>query len=281
MTKSNKKQYMLAVLVAALGYFVDIYDLLLFSIVRVQSLKDLGFTTELELLEKGVFLINCQMAGLLIGGVLWGVLGDKKGRLSVLFGSIIMYSLANIANGFVNSIEAYAILRIIAGIGLAGELGAGITLVCELMPQKIRGYGTTIVAGIGLFGAVAASTIAGLVEWKTAYIIGGVMGLSLLLLRIGVSESGLFESVKITEVKRGSFFALFKKKESLKKYISVILAGVPIWFTIGILITFSPELGAAMGMTELPQAGKAVLFSYVGLAIGDLASGVLSQVLSS
>ncbi len=267
-------------LVAALGYFVDIYDLLLFSIVRVPSLRSLGVQGD-DLLRAGERLLNMQMTGMLIGGLLWGVLGDRRGRISVLFGSIFMYSAANIANAWVESVEAYAWLRFIAGIGLAGELGAGITLVSEIMPKETRGYGTTIVAAIGILGAVVAALVGDAFDWRVSYIVGGVMGFALLALRIGVYESGMFESVRQTGSSRGNLLHLFNTWERARKYVSVILIGVPIWYVIGILITFSPEIGTALGMTDAPTAGKAVMYAYIGLAVGDLGSGFLSQWIGS
>ncbi|MCC6558828.1 MAG: MFS transporter [Polyangiaceae bacterium] len=270
----------LAILVAALGYFVDIYDLVLFSIVRVKSLEGIG-VAKADLLEQGVLLLNMQMAGMLVGGILWGMLGDLRGRLSVLFGSIFLYSIANIANGLVNSVEAYAALRLLAGIGLAGELGAGITLVSEIMHREARGYGTTIVASIGICGAVVAALVGDMFTWRTAYFVGGGLGLALLLLRIGVYESGMFEAVKKQAVRRGNVLMLFSTAERARRYFSVILIGVPIWYAIGILITFSPEIGKGMGMTDAPNAGRAIMFAYIGLAVGDLASGAISQVMRS
>jgi MFS transporter, putative metabolite:H+ symporter len=270
----------LSILVAALGYFVDIYDLILFSIVRVKSLQAIG-VPDGELLGTGVFLLNMQMTGMLLGGVAWGILGDKRGRLSVLFGSIFLYSAANIANAFVDSVTAYAVLRFIAGIGLAGELGAGITLVSEIMPSHSRGYGTTIVASVGILGAVVAVLVGDLFDWRVAYIVGGVMGIALLLLRIGVAESGMFQQVRASNATRGNFLSLFATRRRAFRYLNVILIGMPIWYVIGILITFSPELGRAMGMDPPPSAGRAVLFSYLGLAVGDMSSGWLSQVLRS
>ncbi len=279
--RSLDRSVVLAVIVAALGYFVDIYDLLLFSIVRVNSLKGLG-VSDADLLSKGVLLINTQMAGLLIGGVLWGILGDRRGRLSVLFGSIALYSTANIVNGFVQNVEQYAILRFIAGIGLAGELGAGITLVAEILPKHLRGYGTTFVASIGILGAVFGGLVGDLFDWRVAYIIGGVMGLLILLLRVGVTESGMFAKIKTHDsVERGDFRLLFKSRTNLVKYAAVILIGVPIWYVVGILLTFTPEFGREWGMTEIPTAGKAVMFGYLGLAIGDFASGLMSQFAKS
>jgi MFS transporter, putative metabolite:H+ symporter len=268
------------VIIAALGYFVDIYDLLLFSIVRIPSLKALGLSGEL-LMKEGIFLINVQMAGLLVGGILWGILGDKRGRLSVLFGSILMYSLANIANGFVTSVPQYAILRFIAGVGLAGELGAGITLVAEILPKHIRGYGTTLVAAVGLFGAVLAYFVAKYTNWMVAYWIGGAMGLSLLLLRYTVAESGMFAETKQKNVARGNFFLLFSNKQLFVNYLRCIFIGLPIWFVIGILITFSPEFAASLNMPEPVEAGKAVMLCYIGLSVGDLNSGSISQYLKS
>lgn len=271
----------LAVLVAALGYFVDIYDLILFSIVRKPSLLGLGVPAD-QVLDKGVLLINMQMGGMLVGGVFWGILGDKRGRLSVLFGSIILYSLANIANAFVPNVEAYAVTRLVAGIGLAGELGAGITLVSESLPKETRGYGTTIVATVGITGAVVGALVAGLVKWQTSYLIGGGLGLALLVLRIGVFESGMFEKVKAqAAVARGNFLMLFSSRRRAMRYLAVILVGVPIWYAVGILVTFSPEIGAALGMKPAPEAARSVMFCYIGLALGDFGSGALSQVMRS
>lgn len=268
------------VLVAALGYFVDIYDLVLFSIVRVKSLKGIG-VPDAELMEKGIFLINTQMIGMLIGGLIWGILGDKKGRISVLFGSIFLYSAANIANAFVNSVEAYAIIRFIAGVGLAGELGAGITLVAESMSKEKRGWGAMIVASVGLLGAVMAALVGDYSTWQTAYIVGGVLGIVLLLLRIGVHESGMFKNIKQDEIHRGDFIRILKDKEKLKRYVQCVLIGVPIWFLVGIPVTFSPEFGKALGIAAPLSAGKAIMFCYAGLAIGDLLSGFLSQYYQS
>jgi MFS family permease len=267
-----------SVIVAALGYFVDIYDLVLFSIVRIPSLRDLGITSQEALLEDGVMLLNMQMAGMLIGGVAWGVLGDKRGRLSVLFGSIFLYSVANILNGFVSSIPMYAVLRFVAGLGLAGELGAGITLVSEVLPKEKRGYGTMIVATIGISGAILAGLVGEYFGWRTAYFIGGGLGLLLLFLRIGVYESGMFKNIKdAAHVTRGNFLSLFTNKKRFWKYLKCILIGVPIWYVVGILITFSPEFGIAMGMAETVSAAKAVMSCYLGLVFGDFLSGFLSQ----
>ncbi|MCC6521814.1 MAG: MFS transporter [Polyangiaceae bacterium] len=271
----------LAVVVAALGYFVDIYDLILFSIVRKSSLLGLGVPPE-RVLDTGVLLINMQMGGMLLGGIFWGILGDKRGRLSVLFGSIVLYSLANVANAFVPNVEAYAVTRFIAGVGLAGELGAGITLVSESLSKETRGYGTTIVATVGITGAVVGALVAGLVPWQTSYLIGGGLGLALLVLRIGVYESGMFEKLKATRgVSRGNLFLLFSSWRRASRYLGVILVGVPIWYAVGVLVTFSPEIGAALGMSPAPEAAKAVMYCYIGLALGDFGSGALSQLLRS
>ncbi len=277
----DKKKVFAIVLVAALGYFVDIYDLILFSIVRVASLKSLG-VPDVQMLDTGVLLLNMQMGGMLVGGILWGILGDKRGRISVLFGSIFLYSLANILNGFVTNVEMYAVLRFIAGVGLAGELGAGITLVSEVMPKTKRGYGTMVVASIGVMGAVAAALIVELTEWRTSYFIGGGMGLAILILRFGVYESGMYNSIKeASHVGKGEFIKLFTEKGRFLKYLYCILIGLPLWFVVGILITFSPEFGKAFGITEPISAGKAVMFCYIGLVFGDIFSGTLSQVLKS
>ncbi|MDE2143542.1 MAG: MFS transporter [Elusimicrobia bacterium] len=277
---ASRRNVLLAVVLAALGYFVDIYDLILFSIVRVPSLKGIG-VADAELLNTGVALLNWQMGGMLIGGVLWGILGDKKGRLSVLFGSIAVYSAANIANGFVHTLPAYAALRFIAGVGLAGELGAGITLVCELMPKDTRGYGTMAVAGVGIVGGVAAGLVGDFFTWRTAYFVGGGLGLLLLTLRVGVYESGLFDKLSRSTARRGDFLMLFSSWKILWKYACCILLGVPVWFVIGILATFAPEFGKALGMPVLPTGGHAVMWLYAGCALGDFASGGLSQWLRS
>ena len=270
----------LTILVAALGYFVDIYDLILFGIVRVKSLKGLGVDPD-RILGTGLNLLNAQMIGMLIGGILWGLCGDKRGRLSVLFGSIILYSVANIANGLVTSIPQYAVARFVAGVGLAGELGAGITLVSEVMGREARGYGTTVVASVGVLGAVVAALVGDSFSWRVAYFVGGGLGLALLLLRVGLFESGMFEQTKARDVRRGDFFAFFTDANRLRRYLAVIFIGVPIWFVIGILVVLSPELGKDLGMTPVPQASRAIMFTYIGLSVGDFASGALSQVLRS
>lgn len=270
----------LPVIVAALGYLVDMYDLFLFSIVRVPSLTDLGLTGA-NLLEDGVLMLNMQMAGLLIGGIFWGILGDKKGRLSVLFGSILIYSLANIANGFVQTVPQYAVLRFIAGIGLAGELGAGITLVSEILPRRIRGYGTTMVATLGVFGAVLAYFVADIFAWRASYFIGGGLGLVLLVMRVRVFESGIFLKTKSADVQRGNILMLFNNGERFLRYLKCILVGLPIWFVVGVLITFSPELGEAMGLDAPVKAGIAVILSFASQAFGNITSGLLSQYTQS
>lgn len=275
MQESGSKHISAIVIVAALGYFVDIYDLILFSIVRISSLKSLGVSGE-ALLSDGVLLLNMQMAGMLLGGIIWGVLGDKRGRISVLFGSIIMYSVANILNGFVTDVNQYAVLRVIAGIGLAGELGAGITLVSEVMSKESRGYGTTIVASVGILGAVVAALVADFFDWRTAYFVGGGLGLLLLFLRIGVYESGMFKNIKNDEISRGQFQHLFTNWARFKKYLKCILIGAPLWFVVGVLMTFSDAFAKQLGIEGIAPA-KSVMFCYIGLAMGDLLSGYLSQ----
>lgn len=274
---------LMTLVVAALGYFVDIFDLLMFSIVRIQSLEDLGIPAD-QILEKGIFLINIQMAGLLVGGILWGIWGDKMGRISVLFGSILLYSIANIANGFVEDVNTYALLRFVAGIGLAGELGAGVTLASELFPRAWRGLGTTFIASIGVSGAVFAGLVHHLTDdWRMCYIIGGCMGLALLVLRINVRESGLYQKMSKTAEKgsRGNFLKLITTPKLLVRYLAVILVGAPLWGIVGLFITFTPEFARDFGMTEIPLAGTAVMACYAGLFVGDALSGILSQWLRS
>lgn len=276
---SDKTKLAAAIVVASLGYFVDIYDLLLFSIIRVASLKDLGLTGQ-HLTNTGILLLDIQMIGMLIGGIAWGILGDKKGRLSVLFGSILMYSIANIANGFTHSVAGYATWRFIAGLGLAGELGAGITLVAELMPKGKRGYATTLVASVGISGAVVAYFVSDLFQWRTSFFIGGGLGLLLLLLRIGVAESGMFTQARAT-ANRGNFLGLFRSRRNLFKYLRCILIGVPLWFVVGVLVTLSPEFGKLLGVKGEISGGLAIAWCYGGMALGDVVSGLLSQLLKS
>jgi MFS transporter, putative metabolite:H+ symporter len=280
MTKAHSKVLSIPVLVAALGYFVDIYDLVLFSIVRKPSLKSLGLIDS-DIETKGLWLLNIQMIGMLIGGIVWGILGDKKGRLSVLFGSIIMYSCANIANGFVTNITQYGALRFIAGIGLAGELGAGITLVSEILHKDQRGWGTTIVATVGVSGAILASILGLNFDWTTCYIIGGILGFALLALRFGVFESGMYCEAKAASSSMGSLRLLFSNSKKIAKYVKCILIGLPIWYCIGILITLSPELGKELGIVGNIQPPYAIMYCYAGVTLGDLASGVLSQLVKS
>ena len=268
----------LPVLVAALGYFVDIYDLLLFSIIRTRSLENMG----LDAKSVGAYIISVQMAGLMLGGILWGVMGDKKGRLSVLFGSIVLYSLANIANGFVQTESQYAWARFIAGIGLAGELGAGITLVSELISKEDRGKATSIVAGIGLTGAVAAYFIAHAFDnWRICYFIGGGLGLCLLLLRVTVFESGMYQNMQQSNIAKGNFFMFFTNWGRFKKYLLAILIGLPTWYVIGLLITFSNDFGVSFHLIDKVDAGKSVMLAYVAISVADLLIGFISNWLKS
>ncbi|MEP7253823.1 MAG: MFS transporter [Ginsengibacter sp.] len=278
---NNKQTAILSlpVIVAALGYFVDIYDLLLFNIVRIPSLKSLGLSAA-AIDKQGEFIIGIQMVGLLIGGIIWGIAGDKKGRLSVLFGSIILYSIANIANGFVHTVPQYAVARFIAGIGLAGELGAGITLVSELLKKEQRGIGTSLVAGIGLTGAVVAFFISQNFDWRVCYFIGGGLGILLLFLRISIFESGMYKALE-KNVSKGNFLMFFNNGKRFKKYICSILLGLPTWYVIGILIAFSNRFAKNFGLTEDINPGKATMYAYIAISIGDVLAGLVSQWLQS
>lgn len=282
MVENNSSSRILnaAVVVAALGYFVDIYDLLLFGFVRVKSLRDLGFEGQ-ALTDTGISLLNWQMAGMLLGGLLWGVLGDKKGRVRVLYFSIFLYSIANILNGFATSAADYAVYRFLAGIGLAGELGAGITLVSEVLPKNKRGYGTMLVASIGLSGALLAWVIDQFFPWRTCYFIGGGLGILLLVLRISVSESGMFRQVQQSGgISRGNFLALFTNWNRFVRFARCLLIGFPTWYVVGVLITLAPEFGQAKGLRGI-TGGNAIAACYTGLILGDIASGLLSQYLRS
>lgn len=281
MTEKKYGIFSLPVIVAALGYFVDIYDLLLFTIVKKPSMLGVG-TTDATMLVDSTRVINWQMTGLLLGGILWGVLADKKGRLSVLFGSIILYSLANFATGFVQTVNQYAACRFIGGLGLAGELGAGITLVSELLPKNKRGVGTSLVAGIGLSGAVAAYFTYQLTDdWRLCYKIGGALGIGLLLLRVSVAESGMFREAKEQKVARGNFFMLFNNGKRLKKYVFAILIGLPTWYVIGILVNQSDRFGKAMFDSTTIDSGRSIMFAYAAIAIGDMLVGLVSQYFKS
>lgn len=274
-----KEVFNSAVVVAALGYFVDVYDLVLFLVIGQKSLLAIGVAQE-SVVKQFELLLDVQMGGMLLGGLVWGILGDKKGRLSVLFGSIITYSLANIANGFVTSIESYIVLRFIAGFGLAGELGAGITLVSEIMSKENRGYGTMVVASIGVTGAVVAALV-GQIGWQIAYWMGGGLGLSLLLLRIGVFESKMFDRTQSEHISKGNFLALFKNGKTAFKYLNCILIGLPVWFIIGKLVGLSPQFAKELEVVGVIETGTSVLLCYSGLILGDLASGAISQLLKS
>jgi putative MFS transporter len=269
------------IIICSLGYFVDIYDLILFSIVRIPSLQSIGVETS-ELMSKGVTLLNLQMGGMLVGGLLWGIMGDRKGRVSVLYGSILLYSLANIANAFVTTYPAYAALRFLAGVGLAGELGAAVTLVSELMPKARRGYGVALVASVGILGAIFAAFVSEVFSWQTAYLVGGAMGLSLLVFRMKMKDSILFETVRQTAaVQKGNFFMFFTSRERFLRYVSCIFIGAPNWFIIGVLVMFAPEITASLSPTEPILVAKGVGWLYLGLSLGDLASGFLSQWIGS
>ncbi|MDB5156582.1 MAG: transporter [Mucilaginibacter sp.] len=263
------------VLVASLGYFVDIYDLVIFSIVRLRSLQEIGVPAD-RIEADGNYIINMQMFGLLLGGILWGIIGDKLGRIKVLFGSIFLYSIGNIVNGMVHDVNSYAIIRFVAGIGLAGELGAGITLVSETLSKERRGYGTTIVAMIGLLGAVAAAWV-GHYNWRTAYYVGGGLGIVLLLLRMGTFESGMFKNISDKDVSKGNILMLFNNRKRFLKYLYCILIGAPLWYVVGVLVTKAPEFGKELGSTEPLSAGTGILFTYVGISVGGVFAGLLAQ----
>ncbi len=275
-----KKSAILILIVASLGYFVDAYDLIVFAVIGKASLTELGFQgTELDKIT--LLLFDIQMIGLLFGGIFFGVLGDKKGRLSVLFISILMYSLCNIMNGFVSNIYLYGLLRFFAGVGLAGELGVGVTLVAETMPQNIRGYGTSILAATGVLGAVTAGLVGDYFYWRHAFFFGGGLGLLLLLLRVGTFESALFLHTKKEDVARGNISLLFKNGENRKKYLLSLLVGIPVFFVVTILMQLAPSLSKELGIQGVVTTGKAVVYIYTGLAIGDMLCGFVSQKLQS
>lgn len=275
-----KRHIWLAIIASALGFFVDLYDIMILSVVRKPSLLAMG-VAETDLLSKGVWLINIQMAGMLIGGFIWGIIGDKMGRLSVLFGSIILYSTATFANAYAPNFEIYLLLRFLAGIGLAGELGAAITLVTEQMPQKFRGIGPAIIGGCGMLGAIFGAYIGGEYSWQFTYQLGGGLGFVLLILRLGVLESGLFNEMKGKTSNRGNLRLLFKNKDYIKKYISICVLGFPVWYVNGVVMTFTPEIAKAWGMTQAPTVSEVVIYYFLGLTFGDLTGGFVSQYFQS
>lgn len=281
--QQSPKQYgvfSLPVIIGALGFFVDVYDLLLFSIIRKPSLEALHLSPE-EVLSQGEIIISVQMIGLTLGGILWGIMGDKKGRLSVLFGSIVLYSLANIANGMVQTVPQYILMRLLAGIGLAGELGASITLVSEMLPKEKRGIAASVIAVVGVFGAITAFFVyQSFKDWRLCFYIGGGMGLLLLFLRANIMESSMYDSVKSAGIERGNFIMLFKKKERALRYLKGVLIGLPVWYAIGILVTFSDKFGHEFGIEGI-EPGKAIMYQYFGIAFGDLSAGLLSNYLKS
>jgi putative MFS transporter len=281
MMTTKNRGLILAVIAAALGYFVDLYDIVLFGVVRIASLKDIGIVGD-ELITKGILLLNLQFVGMLIGGVVWGIIGDKLGRKVALLSTIALYSTSNILNGFVTDINTYAFLRFVAGFGLAGELGAGITLVSEILPKRFRGYGTTVISFLGLVGALSASFIGSSFDWRVAYFVGGAMGLLVLALRLfALRESEMFEEQKKSTHKRGDILILFKSKTLLLKFLAVIAVGIPIWYVSGIIITFSPEVGSALNLTRAITAAETLKWQAIGLAIGSGLSGIVSEMIKN
>ena len=281
MTKKQLSILSSPVIVGALGFFVDVYDLLLFSIVRKPSLESFHLSQE-AILHEGEWIISLQMFGLMIGGFFWGVMGDKKGRLSVLFGSILLYSLATIANGMAQNVFQYSMARFIAGLGLAGELGASITLVCEMLPKEKRGIASSVIASVGVLGAISAFLVFKLCnDWRICYYIGGGMGLLLLFLRMGIFESSMYSELTTSEIPKGNVWMLFNNRSRFFRYIKGVAIGLPVWYIIGILITFSDKFGKELGVTEVIEPGKAIMYQYMALCFGDLSAGLISNLIKS
>jgi MFS transporter, putative metabolite:H+ symporter len=279
MKQRSTSLFQLAVLVSAMGFFVDVFDLLLFGIIRKPSLAALGLPPK-QVLTTGELIISVQMVGLVVGGVVWGILGDKKGRLRVLFGSILIYSLATMLNGLVASIPPYLLLRFIAGVGLAGELGAGITLVSEILPKQKRGMASALIASFGILGAITAVGLSRIFGWRELFYMGGFLGLILLVLRLSVQESSLYTDMKGAEVESGNFLMFFTNRRRFMRYLKCILIGLPTWYIIGVIITFSDQFGAAFGIPDI-DPGVSIMFFYLALAFGDLSVGLVSQALRS
>lgn len=270
----------LPVIIGGLGYFVDMYDLVLFSVVRVPSPRDMGIA-EQSIMNIGVTLFNAQMLGMLLGGILWGVFGDKYGRVKTLYGSILIYSTANLLNAFISGVPAYAFLRFIAGIGLAGELGAAVTLVVETLPKDRRGYGTTIIASVGILGALPAALITQYFSWRAAYFIGGVLGFVLLIMRFRLQDSMIFKEALTNQIRRGNFISLFTNRNRAKRYLKWVAVGIPLWFVLGILVVFAPEITSELNVSGTVIVATAVIYQFVGAACGNVIAGLLSQYMGS
>jgi MFS transporter, putative metabolite:H+ symporter len=279
-TTISNKAIALGIIVSALGFFVDLYDIMALAAIGENSLRSIGIA-EAAIKKELTYLQSMQMWGMLLGGFLWGIIGDKYGRLKVLFGSIILYSVFTLLNAFVTGINGYAACRFFAGLGLAGELGAGITLVSEQMRKEKRGLGPAIIAGFGVLGAIVAVIIGKNYDWKTVYIVGGTLGFGLLLLRLGVVESGLFTIARKSNIARGSFMVILKNKEHLKKFACILLVGMPGWFVNGVMMQLSNFISKSMGMNPLPDKGKVIIYFFIALSLGDVMGGVVSQWLKS
>lgn len=280
MHKKEFRLFSLPVIVSALGFFVDVFDLLLFGVVRKPSLHDIGLTED-GILSQGELLLSIQMVGMVLGGIAWGILGDKKGRLKVLFGSILLYSIANILNGFVQTTDQYIIIRFIAGFGLAGELGAGITLTSEILSKEKRGLAAALIAVAGVLGGVAAALLYKTIgDWRMLYFIGGGLGLALLVLRIAVAESSIYDAVRGSNVQLGNFLQFFTSKERFYRYMKGILIGLPVWYIIGMLVSFADQFAIRMGIPNI-KPGDAIMYQYIGLGLGDVTAGLLSNILKS
>jgi putative MFS transporter len=275
MTKLSRFNIFLVLFVASFGYFVDVYDLWVFAAVRVASLKDLGVPTA-EIMPTGILLLNLQMGGMLLGGILFGVLGDRMGRTRVMFFSILTYSLATLANAFVPNVETYAVLRFLSGIGLAGELGLGATLISEILPKEKRGLGVGVLVGFGVMGPMAAGLAAQAFDWKTCYLIGGILGLALLALRVRVAESPIFQEAEKTATRQGDLRLMFESPTRLWRFLGCVALGLPTWLVFGILITFSEEI---LGSLSLPALAAPILLVYCNIAmpIGNFVTIGVSQ----
>jgi MFS family permease len=277
-TAQYSRKDILMISVAALGYFVDLYDMLIFSSERVEALGSIGVAKQ-KMGEVGLMLQNYQMLGLVIGGFLFGILADKFGRLRVLFASILLYSVANIGNAFVTNVPAFAVARLIAGIGLAGELGVALSWISESLKPQQRTIATTIVSAFGLLGGVVAAIMATHFHWQTSYMIGGIMGLVLLAFRVSLNESKLFEQTRQSSAKKGNLFQLLSNKKQLKKFVLCVLSGAPAFVLLSIYVTLAPEFGAAFGITEQISVAHGIMVFLIVFAMSDVACGLLSKIM--
>lgn len=284
-TKHKEQSIALLILVASLGYFVDAYDLIIASVVRSSAIVELGLAQvgTPEHTKYAQLFEYVQSAGILLGGIIFGVYSDKKGRKKALYYSIAIYSIANILNGLLSASvpfvgTVYCILRFICGFALAAELSIGIVMISETMKAKHRGYGTMIVVSFGILGAVLAAVLFEFIgiHWQTLYLIGGIAGVLLLIFRFSVKETNPFLDLENQESERGSWVMIFKNRRLLKILFNAILLGFPIYFFISIPIKFATDYGKELGLTI--KGTIPIIVFYIAMSVSDIIANYLCQL---